>query len=56
MTDEQRKGFAEREHQIQLAKKRGEAHIGGDVKNIINQRKAKKIEDIKAAQNKNTRL
>jgi len=55
MTDEQRKGFAEREHQIQLAKERGEAHIGGDIKNIINQRKAKKIENMKAAQKNNVK-
>lgn len=53
MTDEQRQGFAERERQIQLAKKRGEVHIGADIKNIINYRKAKKIKNIKTSQNNN---
>jgi len=50
MSDEQRQGFAERERQIELAKKRGEEHIGGNIKNIINRRKTKKIKNIKASQ------
>jgi len=43
VTDEQRARFAERERQIQLAEQRGENHIGGDVKHIINQRRDQKI-------------
>jgi len=43
VTDEQRARFAERERQIQLAEQRGENHIGGDVKNIINLRRDEKI-------------
>lgn len=44
-TDEQRKRFAERERQVELAKQRGEAHIGGDVKLTIEQhRQAKALE------------
>ena len=39
VTDKQRAGFAERERQIELAKQRGEDHIGGEVKQIIAQRK-----------------
>ncbi len=41
-TDEQKARFAEREKQIELAKKRGEAHIGGDVaEHIAANREAK---------------
>ena len=36
--------FREREHQMQLAKKRGEAHIGSDVMDVIEKRKAAKTE------------
>lgn len=43
-TDEQKARFREREHQMQLAKKRGEAHIGSDVIDVIEKRKAAKIE------------
>lgn len=43
-TEEQKARFREREHQMQLAKKRGEAHIGSDVMDIIEKRKAAKIE------------
>jgi len=52
VTDEQRARFAERERQIQLAEKRGENHIGGDVKDIINERRDQKIAVKKAAQAK----
>jgi len=41
-SEKQRQRFAEREKQIQLAKKRGESHIGGDVKDTIIQRKEQK--------------
>ncbi|MCK5665064.1 MAG: hypothetical protein KAI17_16355, partial [Thiotrichaceae bacterium] len=38
-TDKQRNRFAERERQVQLAKSRGEEHIGSDVNEISQQRK-----------------
>ncbi|WP_435980616.1 oxygen-dependent tRNA uridine(34) hydroxylase TrhO [Psychrobacter sp. DM4] len=41
-TDAQKARFREREHQMQLASKRGEAHIGSDVNDIIEKRKAAK--------------
>ncbi|MGR6874385.1 oxygen-dependent tRNA uridine(34) hydroxylase TrhO [Pseudomonas sp. HK3] len=45
ITDEQRARFAEREKQVELAKQRGEAHIGSDVKDAIKaHRKAKDVE------------
>ena len=43
-SEEQRRGFAERQKQVELAKLRGEAHIGSDVANIIRERKAAKLE------------
>ncbi|MGM8888940.1 rhodanese-related sulfurtransferase, partial [Psychrobacter sp. 1U2] len=43
-TDEQRARFREREHQMQLAKQRGEAHIGSDVIEVIEKRKVAKTE------------
>ncbi len=43
-TDEQKSRFREREYQMQLAKKRGEVHIGSDVIDVIEKRKAAKIE------------
>ena len=42
-SEEQRKRFEEREKQIQLAKKRGEAHIGSDSKTTRIKRKKAKI-------------
>ena len=51
VTDEQRNRFAERERQIALAADRGENHIGGDVQELINERRqekaAKKFEQTK---------
>lgn len=45
VTDEQRARFAERERQLQLAKQRGEAHMGGDaVESIERRRQAKRQE------------
>ncbi|MFY9179168.1 MAG: rhodanese-related sulfurtransferase [Venatoribacter sp.] len=41
-TAEQRERFRERERQIQLAKERGEVHIGDDLQEIIAQRRAEK--------------
>ena len=43
-TDEQKARFREREHQMQLAQKRGEVHIGSDVIDVIEKRKAAKTE------------
>nr|WP_082785611.1 rhodanese-related sulfurtransferase [Psychrobacter sp. P2G3] len=43
-TEEQKARFREREHQMQLAKKRGEAHIGSDVNEVMETRKAAKTE------------
>lgn len=43
-TDEQKARFREREHQIQLAQKRGEVHIGSEVIDVIEKRKAAKVE------------
>jgi len=41
-TDEQRAGFRERERQVNLAKARGENHIGGDVKQLIKEKRKEK--------------
>lgn len=41
-TDEQRAGFRERERQVNLAKERGESHIGGDVKYLIKEKREEK--------------
>lgn len=41
-SDKQRQRFRERERQIQLAKKRGEAHLGDDLASVIEKRRAKK--------------
>ena len=43
-TDEQKARFREREYQMQLAQKRGEVHIGSDVKEVMEKRKEAKIE------------
>ena len=48
-SDAQRARFAEREKQMQLARERGESHIGGGVKETIAQRKEDK-KKIKASQ------
>jgi len=53
ITPEQRARFEERERQIQLAKKRGEDHIGGDVKVNIDERRTKKYEERAAQRTKN---
>lgn len=43
-TKEQKARFREREHQINLAAKRGEEHIGGNVVEVIEKRRAAKVE------------
>ncbi len=43
-TEEQKARFREREHQINLAAKRGEEHIGGNVVEVIEKRRAAKVE------------
>lgn len=42
MSDEQKARFAERQRQIELAKQRGDDHIGGDIKHLIEEKRAKK--------------
>jgi len=42
VTDARRERFIERERQVQLAKSRGEAHIGADAKESTKQRRARK--------------
>ncbi|MFV7770724.1 rhodanese-related sulfurtransferase [Shewanella marisflavi] len=44
LSEKQRKRFLERERQVQLAKARGESHIGSDVKQVIDQRRQDKTE------------
>ena len=44
VTDKQKARFAERERQIALAEQRGESHIGGEVKELINERRQKKAD------------
>ncbi len=43
-TEEQKARFREREHQMQLAKQRGESHIGSEVLDVMEKRKAAKLE------------
>ena len=52
-TDEQKARFREREYQMQLAQKRGEAHIGSDVKQVMEKRKEAKIEARRQADSTN---
>jgi len=42
VSEAQRSRFAERQRQIALAAERGESHIGGDVQNIMNERRQEK--------------
>ena len=49
VTEERRQRFIERERQVQLARERGEAHIGLDARESIAQRKARKAAE-RAAQ------
>jgi UPF0176 protein len=49
VTDAQRSRYAERQRQIGLAASRGEAHIGGEIKNMIEERRQEKS-DKKARQ------
>lgn len=43
VSDKQRERFAERERQVQLAKARGETHIGSDVNSVIELRRLQKL-------------
>jgi len=52
VTDEQRSRFLERQKQMDLAEKRGESHIGGEIKGVIEQRRQDKKEKKQAAANK----
>lgn len=51
ITDEQRSRFAEREKQVNLAKARGEEHIGGEIKHVIEQRRKEKLDKKNATKN-----
>ena len=42
-TDNERKRFSEREKQVQLARQRGENHIGSSVNDLARQRKSRKL-------------
>ncbi len=55
-SDEQRQRFAERERQMQLAKSRGEAHIGGSVQELIGDKRQQKlaVKEASRQQDKNT--
>lgn len=44
-TPSQKKRFQEREKQMQLARQRGEAHLGGDVSETVIQRRSNKIKE-----------
>ncbi len=50
VSDTQRSRFAERERQMELAEQRGESHIGGEIKHIIDERRVEKAKK-KAEQN-----
>ncbi|MHA7880761.1 MAG: oxygen-dependent tRNA uridine(34) hydroxylase TrhO [Saccharospirillum sp.] len=50
VTEVRRQRFIERERQVQLAKARGEAHIGADARESITERKARKAADRAAQQ------
>ncbi|MBU2883150.1 rhodanese-related sulfurtransferase [Psychrosphaera sp. B3R10] len=51
VTDEQRERFAERQKQMELAKQRGEEHIGSEAKDVIEARKALKLQKKEQARN-----
>lgn len=51
-SEEQRSRFAERERQINLAKARGEKHIGGEILQTIKQRREEKVASKKAQADK----
>ncbi|TBR44983.1 rhodanese-related sulfurtransferase [Marinomonas agarivorans] len=53
-TDEQRKRFQQRELQMQLAEKRGEAHLGSDVQTAIEAHRQEKQAFREAQRQKNT--
>lgn len=50
--DEQKARYIERQHQIELAKERGEEHIGGEMKELIKQHRQEKVEKKRADQEK----
>ncbi|OUR81484.1 hypothetical protein A9Q82_10180 [Cycloclasticus sp. 46_120_T64] len=47
---EQKARYIERQHQIELAKKRGEQHIGGEMEELISQHRQEKINKKNSAQ------
>jgi len=48
--DEQRQRYIERQRQIELANARGEQHIGGEIKDLIERKRQHKIDKIQQAQ------
>ncbi|WP_394133232.1 rhodanese-related sulfurtransferase [Shewanella maritima] len=52
ISDEQRARFIERERQMQLAKARGESHLGSDVKQVMTARRHNKQQQKQAQQKK----
>ncbi len=48
-SEERKARFLERERQIQLARERGEVHIGGDVEQVVQMRRERKIRQKEAA-------
>ncbi len=53
MSTEQKARFAERQRQMDLAKARGDSHIGGDIKDLIEQRREQKKAQREKAQANN---
>ena len=52
---EQKARYVERQHQIDLAKKRGEEHIGGEMQDVIVQHRQQKINKKKADQERSAK-
>ncbi|HIG78892.1 MAG TPA: rhodanese-related sulfurtransferase [Cycloclasticus sp.] len=50
--DEQKARYIERQHQIELAKQRGEEHIGGEMKELIEQHRKEKVDKKRSEQQK----
>lgn len=55
MSEEQKARFAERQHQMELAKARGDQHIGGEIKHQIEQKREEKKQAREKAQMNNTK-
>mgnify|MGYP001942936724 CR=1 FL=1 len=55
-TEEQKASFREREKQVQLAKQRGEGHIGSDIHAVANKNRQEKLNRKKENQRKSAKL